>query len=240
MMTAAAALKTPALLVATDLATVAGEDVAGTAQTDVTIDGRAYRPLDATYYAWLRRRMESARRAHEAGRLAGETWAELRERFNAVHAWALAHLEPRALLAAAEAPTPEGFAPPVPTVVGPPPPHHYPAEGAFRFEVAVPSEAAAEVLRARDEALAAGWSEAELLQNRGSFRFPCGPDWGLVCFLGPDRRVGAVTADRIELVSRVPGRPPLGFCRRSRSTAARGGKAPAPSDRSRAAPVCVG
>jgi len=232
MTTAAATLTTPTLLVATDLAIVAGNDVADGARADVTIDGRAYRPLDATYYAWLRRRMEGARRAHDAGRLDADTWANLRDRFNAVHGWALAHLDAQTLLAAVEAPTPEGFAPPVPVVEGPPPPHRYPVEGDFRFAEDVPPEAAAEVARVRDEALAAGWTEAELLQNRGRIRFPCGPDWGLVCFVGRGRRVGTVTAERIELVSELPGRPPLGFYRP--------GKSSAPSDKSRPAPVCVG
>lgn len=230
-MTTAAALVTDTpttLLVATDLSTLVGAP--GTPPGDVTIDGRAYRGLDATYYGWLRRRMEGARRAHGAGRVDEETWAHLRERFNAVHAWAVENLDPQALLAAATAATPEGFAPPV--VADPPPPHRYPAEGEWRFEVDVPAAAVAEVERVRDEALAAGWWERELLQNRGHLRFPCGPDWGLVCFVGEDRTIGRVTPERVELVSRVPGRPPLGFYRRPlrRHDGA---------DTSERAPVCV-
>ena len=44
------------------------------------------------------------------------------------------------------------------------------------------------------------WSEARLYQNQGRYRFPCGQDYGLVCFVGDDRKIGAVTEKNIEII----------------------------------------
>ena len=50
-------------------------------------------------------------------------------------------------------------------------------------------------------ALALGWSEAQLCQNRGRYSFPCGQDYGLVCFLHGDDRVGEITHQSIEIIN---------------------------------------
>ena len=62
----------------------------------------------------------------------------------------------------------------------------------------------------RDQARSLGWSEAQLYQNRGRFRFPCGQDYGLVCFLEGDKRIGKVTRQSIEII----GPPPQERCLR--------------------------
>ena len=41
-------------------------------------------------------------------------------------------------------------------------------------------------------------------QNRGRFRFPCGEDYGLVCFLDDNKRIGQVTRQYIEIVYPPP------------------------------------
>jgi len=56
-----------------------------------------YRMLDASYYAWLRHRMENARAAHGSGRLDDQTFETLRERFNIIHDWAVRHIGEAAL-----------------------------------------------------------------------------------------------------------------------------------------------
>lgn len=56
-----------------------------------------YRMLDASYYAWLRHRMENARAAHGSGRLDDQTFETLRERFNIIHDWAVRHIGEEAL-----------------------------------------------------------------------------------------------------------------------------------------------
>lgn len=58
----------------------------------------------------------------------------------------------------------------------------------------------------RDHALALGWTEARLYQNRGHFRFPCGGEYGLVCFVGEDKQVGEVTTQYIEILVGSPPR----------------------------------
>lgn len=67
---------------------------------DVGIDGTCYRRLDASFYAWLRSQVARAQRRRDDGRLAGDAFETIRLRFNAVHAWALAHIGEAALLAA--------------------------------------------------------------------------------------------------------------------------------------------
>ena len=91
----------PAILVATDLR-VAPLDAPMERPIDLARDGTVYRPLDARFYAWLRRRMDRAKRAHDAGKLPAATWATLRGRFNEVHEWAVEHLGEVALVDAVE------------------------------------------------------------------------------------------------------------------------------------------
>ncbi|MDD4664269.1 MAG: hypothetical protein PHD83_06380, partial [Caldisericia bacterium] len=58
--------------------------------------------------------------------------------------------------------------------------------------------ALAEVDAIRDQALALGWTEAELYQTRGRFVFPCGNQYGAVCSVDSDHHIGSVTAAAIE------------------------------------------
>ena len=62
------------------------------------------------------------------------------------------------------------------------------------------SEAMAKVDAIRDKALALGWTEEGLYQTKGRFKFPCGQDYGLVCFLDKDESIGAVTKQYIETI----------------------------------------
>jgi len=54
----------------------------------------------------------------------------------------------------------------------------------------------------RDQALALGWTEAELYQTRSRFTFPCGNQHGLVCYVDADHQVGQVTSTAIEILCR--------------------------------------
>lgn len=51
-------------------------------------------------------------------------------------------------------------------------------------------------------ALSAGWTLPELYQNRGRYTFPCGGDYGIVCHIAPEERLGHVTSEAIELIAR--------------------------------------
>jgi len=186
-----------------------------------------FRRLDPEYYAWLRHCMEVAKRARERGRLAAAQYQELRRRFNEAHFWAVAHLGEAALAAAVGTLDPKAYQAPrvqdwEPTPHPEPaatPPHFFPADGDWPFTEPVSPEAVAKVDAIRDQALALGWSEAALYQNRGRLRFPCGGDYGLVCFLHGSHEIGEVTGESIEIVApsgsrlryRQPGRTDLRY-----------------------------
>jgi len=71
-----------------------------------------YRMLDASYYAWLRHRMENARKSHDSGRLDAETFGLLRERFNIIHDWAVRHIGKEALRRAIRTTNVKSYVPP--------------------------------------------------------------------------------------------------------------------------------
>lgn len=56
-----------------------------------------YRMLDASYYAWLRHRMENVRKSHDTGRIDDASFETLRDRFNIIHDWAVQHIGEEAL-----------------------------------------------------------------------------------------------------------------------------------------------
>jgi len=71
-----------------------------------------YRMLDASYYAWLRHRMENARKSHETGRLDDATFDTLRARFNVIHNWAIRYIGHDALRQAVRTTNVKSYAPP--------------------------------------------------------------------------------------------------------------------------------
>lgn len=71
-----------------------------------------YRMLDAAYYAWLRHRMENARKAHESGRLDDQTFETLRTRFNTIHSWAVRRIGEDALRRAIRTTNVKSYVPP--------------------------------------------------------------------------------------------------------------------------------
>ena len=168
-----------------------------------------YRRLDPPYYAWLRGMMVRARQAHARAQLPDAEYELLRTRFNAMHEWAMARFGEGMLLAAVETLDPKAYQPPrvqdwEPKSHSEQPSsqaHLFPADGEWPFTEPVASEAVGMVDAIRDQALALGWSEAGLYQNRGVLRFPCGHDYGLVCFLHSGARVGEVTEQWIEIIN---------------------------------------
>ncbi len=186
---------------------------------DVGIAGICFRRLDPDYYAWLRHKMDLAEKAAGSRRLSTQAFDTLRTRFNTIHAWAIEHLGEEALRSAVRSLDPKAYAPPcidrldrrpnaappVPKASSPDvPPYLCPEDGDWRFTQRVRSSAVPKVDAIRDQALALGWSEARLYQNRGRFRFPCGEDYGLVCFLDENKRIGEVTRQSIEIVGPPP------------------------------------
>ena len=197
---------------------------------DVGIDGVCYRRLDPEYYAWLRHKMAMAKKAMESGRLDPAAFDGLRTRFNDIHAWAVARFGEDDLLAAVRSLDPKTSPPPtlgmvqqdhpssvslsrpVPNPSTPPVERYlYPKDGEWRFTEKVPPSAVDKVDAIRDQALSLDWSEARLYQNRGRFRFPCGEDFGLVCFVDANERIGQVTRQYIEIIGPPPRENRLRF-----------------------------
>lgn len=194
----------PPLYVATDLSSAFPEDP-DEDERDIWIGPKLHRRLDPTYYAWLHHKMAGAKRALDQGRLPPAAFGTLRERFNCVHHWAERRFGTEALRVALRGfdPAvyrPPGKTPPVRRPAAPPVPAWlYPAHGEWRFHEAVTPTAIAKVDAIREQALALGWTLPRLYQNRGRFGFPLGEDWGLVCFVGDDERLGEVTPRYIEI-----------------------------------------
>jgi len=164
---------------------------------DIYVEYVCYRRVDPQYFAWLRRRMESARRAFDAGNLPKAQWDELRGRFNRLQDWAIAHHGKDALQAAIRSFDPSTYAPPVNWR---PEPFLFPKTGDWAFTHAVSEAAVRKVDAIREAAQAKGWSDVRLYQNRSCLRFPVGQDYGLVCFLGPDDELGGITETHIAIV----------------------------------------
>jgi len=84
------------------------------------------------------------------------------------------------------------------------------APGVWRFEEHPSFDDFLKVNDIRECAHALGWTDADLFQTCGRFKFPCGQDYGLVCFLR-GRTIGEITAERIALLPETPGGAALTF-----------------------------
>ncbi|MGB9611086.1 MAG: hypothetical protein ACPL7M_08945 [Bryobacteraceae bacterium] len=160
---------------------------------DVQIDDMAYRRLDPDYYAWLRSRMNLAKLAAGAGRLSPEAFDELREKFNAVHDWAVAHFGENTLREAVRSLDTRNYAPPV-------------AESDKRARPArandcVAVEVVAMVDAIRDRALALGWTEDLLGAATGSAGEPLSRRCALAHLLRLGDQIGEITPQFIEIVT---------------------------------------
>ncbi len=172
---------------------------------DVTVDGTAYRTLDPPYYAWLRHRMTRAKEAYLAGDLTAERFEELREAFNGIHARAIQRFSECDLLRALDRLRPKHYDGPRPprwsrdvATTGVDTGRSAVHRGACSKTVS--PRAIAQVDAIRDVALALGWSHASLYATHGRFAFPCGQDYGLVCFLEDGDGVGNVTREYVEIL----------------------------------------
>lgn len=165
---------------------------------DVQINDTAYRRLDPEYYAWLRAKMSLAQLAAKAGKLDGAVFDALRDRFNAVHEWAMTQFGERQLLDAMRSLDTRAYAPPVAEPDLP----HQKAKAIPRAEEAVSAEATALVDAIRERAVSLGWKR-ERLYATGRRRI--GSTCGLVCFMRPGVLIGEVTRQSIEIIGSPPG-----------------------------------
>ena len=145
--------------------------------------------------------------AHKAGKLPEDAWNTLRKRFNALQELAIREFGKESLQEVLQSFSPKNYRPPA---LRPEPQDKpvdvprkdwiYPGNQAWKCKQPVTSQAVAKVDTIREEAMAKGWSEARLYQNQGRFRFPCGEDYGLVCFVDGDQEIGEVTERSIEII----------------------------------------
>ena len=181
---------------------------------DMMIEGVWYRRLDAQYFVWIERQVELARRIAKQGKITKPALDALLFHFQNVKDWVDENLGADKLQAAKKLFDPATYPPPpaaqllsgmndkttVPSSNTTP--HLYPTDGDWKFTRPVPPEVVAQVDAIRDRALALGWSEARLYQNRGNIKYPCGQDWGLVCTLDNGQTIGEVTSQYIEIFTR--------------------------------------
>ena len=194
------------LFVATDLTKLSGHY-----QTfEVTVGGKVYRRIDPEYYAWLRSKIELAKK-----KVAGRTYQVLRSRFLEIHKQAVNQFGVDTLKVATQNFDTRKYNPPGKQTSQYIENYEFPTgdHPEFKFTQKVRHHALNEVDRIKATALNAGWTEAELYQNRGRFRFPCGQDYGIVCSIDPGQRLGQITPEKIELICR--GGHSLFFYRRS-------------------------
>jgi len=162
-----------------------------------------YRRLDPEYFAWLRTRMFTVKRALEAGQVSPAAFDELRARFNAVQTRAIDLFGEAALVAAVGSFDLEVYRPPVPE----------PAERSGAVEPA-PARRNPEAERLaharelvdeiREKALAVGWTMDSLYFSDGYERRPFARKYGLVCYLGAEDRIGEVARESVEIIGLPP------------------------------------
>lgn len=181
---------------------------------DVMIDGVWHRRLDAQYFLWIEQQVELARELVVQGSIRQPAFDVLMSRYRTVKRWVDDNLGVDKLKAARKLFVADEYMPPTAAqpVTGSnmsscssssnTTPHLYPADGDWKFVRHVPREAVAKVDAIRDRALACGWTEARLYQNRGNLRYPCGDEWGLVCALDDNPTIGEVQRRYIEIITR--------------------------------------
>lgn len=165
---------------------------------DFQINDIVFRRLDPEYYAWLRSRMNLAQLVSKAGKLDQASFDELRERFNSIHAWAVAKFGESRLLDAMRSFDTRDYAPPIAEADTP----RKVMTAGHRADETAADEALSQVDAIREQAIALGWRRERLYADgrRGS-----GLERGLVCGLRPGARIGEVTRQSIEII----GPPPM-------------------------------
>ena len=176
---------------------------------DLLIEGTWYRRLDAQYFVWIEQRVELARKVAQQGKITDAALDSLLTRFQDVKNWIDENADPEKVKVARKLADNSSYDPPpaalplpdrvakqeIQVASGPKKPesHLYPAEGFWEHTVPIDPEVVKLVDSIRDEAIAKGWTEAALYQNRG--HFPAGKCYGLICILDK--------TDRIERIDRL-------------------------------------
>lgn len=157
---------------------------------DVQVNDTAYRRLDPQYYAWLRSKMNLAKLAAIAGRLAQDEFDCLRESFNRIHGWAITRFGEVALGDAVRTLDARDYQPPVTEQWD-----RRPASPETS-KSAVHASAVAVVDAIRDQAISLGWKHERLYAAGKALS----PNRGLAAYMSPGDRIGEVTRGAIEII----------------------------------------
>ena len=174
----------------------------------------AHYRLTPLFWAYLRHAFNNATRACEARKLDGSTYSELLERISRIYNMALAQYGTDAIKSAEQTFTPPKWkrhceclsqgAKPIENEFDTDAPtgaaYRYPANATGAYHT-VSKTALALVDAIRDKAIAAGWTMPQLYRNVGI----ANRDWGLVCYIGTEDRIGVITRQSIEIVHRSTG-----------------------------------
>ncbi len=158
--------------------------------------------LTPLFWAYLLHAFNNATRACETGKLDAATYSELLNRISRIYNAALAQFGAEALKSAECTYTPAKW-------------KRYcerltqcasPINDEFNFDSGIStgrypvSKAAIALVDAiRDQAIALGWTVRQLYCNTGI----ANRDWGLICYIGPEDRLGTITRQSIEIVHRT-------------------------------------
>ena len=189
--------------VATDLSILHPERP-DTCPEDISEDGKAFRRLSPDHFVSLKARFAGFKRAtnnrvDDATREMHKRFANLQRHFEGLYQPPVI-AEARKRLVLTKLPSPN-------QALGLKPQYarfKFPAEptSTLQRSTRVTRHALAQVDAIREAAMAAGWTEADLYQTRGRFAFPYGKDYGLVCFVRRDQKLGRVTPKAVEVIQR--------------------------------------
>jgi hypothetical protein len=137
--------------------------------------------------------MQMAKMAHKAGQLSQDAFDELRNRFNAIHDWALATFGEEALLQALERFDGRHYQPPVAEQNKRQPPK--------RRRTTCSEDGIAMVDAICEQAIALGWKQARLYGVATALPVS---DYPLAACLRPGSRIGQVSRQNIEIILGAP------------------------------------
>ena len=187
--------------VSTDLSTLALNGPLPNTE-DVIRGSKAFRRLSPDFFLWLEKRFVGFQRKMKLAGKENDETAFFAARFDSIRESAHANYTPEVFAAARMRLSHVTLESPnqvtdLPTRISN---FDFPASGEFPCRKQVTFHALGEVDAIRDEALNLGWTDTQLYGTRGRFTFPCGPGYGVVCFIHRDQRIGQVAARHIEIV----------------------------------------
>ena len=180
---------------------------------EITLNSKVYRKLDPVYFIWLSKRYETAFKLADKGKFSLKALENLADKIVEIEEKAKLIFSNDEIEFAKKILRTRKYLPPesgnlktdaTEQQEQPEPdfmfPEKNPEENRLSFIKPVSEHALNQVGKIEKKALSKGWTLNQLYQNRGRFMYPCGFNWGLVCFLKDDRKTSIVKSDSIEII----------------------------------------